>query len=343
MWPKIWKLQLLALFAASSLEMLTVPAWAPVSGEPPALNSAGYRVEAFGGGAYMVTDNQYNCLFFVSTNGVILVDAPQSIGQNIAYAIGNTTDKQVTHVVYSHAHTDHIGSAYLFQNATRIAHHITKGLLSATPGPGAPLPGVTFEDEYSLSCGNQTLQLSYHGPNHQPGNIFVYAPEHKVLMLVDVIFPGWAPFAYLGEAEDVPGFVRAHDQVLGYDFDHFVGGHLARSGVRADVARQREYVGDLRANCERAVALAARPPGAANPISKQLLVSEALRVNPGNTWAAFKMYYDSVASYCNNATNRKWLGRLPAVDVYGQENSYAMVVGLSETNLGQSGQIHSDP
>ncbi len=117
----------------------------------------------------MVTDNQYNCLFFVSTDGVIVIDAPPSIGRNIAYAIGNTTSKRVTHFIYSHAHSDHVGGAYLFENATRIAHSITKKLLSATPAPDEPLPDVTFEDEYSLTYGNQTLQLSYKGPNHQPG------------------------------------------------------------------------------------------------------------------------------------------------------------------------------
>ncbi|OIW29934.1 Metallo-hydrolase/oxidoreductase [Coniochaeta ligniaria NRRL 30616] len=329
---------LLAIFAATSSgrEMLAIPTWAPVPAELP-LNSAGYRVETFGGGAYMVTDNQYNCLFFVSTKGVLVIDAPASIGHNLAYAIGNTTDKQVTHFIYSHAHSDHVGGAYLFGNATRIAHSITKKLLSAVPSPDEPLPDVTFEDEYHLSHGNLTLQLSYKGANHQPGNIFIYAPEQKVLMLVDVIFPGWAPFAYLGEAEDTPGFVRAHDQVLEYDFDHFVGGHATRSGVRADVVAQREYVNDLLNNCNAAVALSEQPANATNPISQQYLVSEALQANPGNVWAAFKLYFDSMASYCNNVTNQKWLGRLSAVDVYGQENSYAMIVALFETNLGRSG------
>lgn len=330
-----WFLALLAA-TSSGQQMLTISSWAPVSTEPPPLNSAGYRVESFGGGAYMVTDNQYNCLFIVSTEGVIVIDAPPSIGHNIAYAIGNTTDKHVTHFVYSHAHSDHVGSAFLFTNATRIAHSITQKLLSTVPSPDEPLPDITFENDYTLSAGNQTLELSYKGPNHQPGNIFIYAPRQKVLMLVDVVFPGWAPFAYLGEAEDIPGFVRAHDQILQYSFDYFVGGHLTRSGTRTDVVTQREYINDLKTNCNDALALSKQPPNVTNPISQQYLVSAALQANPGNTWAGFKMYLDSVASYCNNVTNQKWLNRLSGVDVYGLENSYAMVAALSETNLGRS-------
>jgi hypothetical protein len=51
-------------------------------------------------------------------------------------------------------------------------------------------------------------------------------------MLVDVVFPGWVPFAYLGLAEDVFGYVQAHDIALNYNFDTFVGGHLTRLGTR---------------------------------------------------------------------------------------------------------------
>jgi hypothetical protein len=29
-------------------------------------------------------------------------------------------------------------------------------------------------------------------------------------MLVDVVFPGWIPFAYLVIAENIAGFIKAH-------------------------------------------------------------------------------------------------------------------------------------
>ena len=85
----------------------------------------------------------------------------------------------------------------------------------------------------TLIVGNQTLQLDYHGNNHLPGNIFIYAPQQKVLMLVDIIFPGWIPFPYLAIAKDTAGFIEAHDIALNnYDFDTIVAGHLTRLGTR---------------------------------------------------------------------------------------------------------------
>jgi glyoxylase-like metal-dependent hydrolase (beta-lactamase superfamily II) len=109
-----------------------------------------------------------------------------------------------------------------------------------------PIPTVTFTKNYTLQIGNQTLKLDYYGVNHSPGNIFIYAPKQKVLMLVDVIFPGWVPYPNLATAKDVAGFIEAHDIALNnYDFDTFVGGHITKLGTRNDVMVQRELVSDL--------------------------------------------------------------------------------------------------
>jgi len=79
------------------------------------------------------------------------------------------------------------------------------------------------------------------------GNIFIYAPIQKVLMLVDVVYPGWTPFANLGETKYVPGLMNSIDQILKYDFDHYIGGHVGKTGNRTDVLVQQEYMNDLNA------------------------------------------------------------------------------------------------
>jgi len=77
-----------------------------------------------------------------------------------------------------------------------------------------PIPTVTFTQNYTLQIGNQSLKLDYYGVNHLPGNIYIYAPKQKVLMLVDVIFPGWIPFPYLAVAKDTAGFIKAHEYTI---------------------------------------------------------------------------------------------------------------------------------
>ncbi|MCJ1354762.1 MAG: hypothetical protein MMC33_004751 [Icmadophila ericetorum] len=282
---------------------------------PGVSNATGYRIEDFGQGAYMVTEGAYQSLVLVSKTSIIVADAPPTIGNKLVAAIRSLTYLLISHVVYSQHHADHIGGTSLLGSppvVTFISHRLTAGELAQVPGPHRrPARNVVFDK-----------------PNHDPGNIFIYAPVQKVLMLVDVVFPGWVPFAYLGESQNIPGYIKAHDQILAYDFNHYIGGHLDRSGIRSDVLTQKEYVNDLYKNCAAAIALSASPPNATNPISAETLIPPVIADNPGNSWAEFKIYLNTVAAYCANTINQKWLGRLGATDVFGFENAQAMIEAL---------------
>ena len=225
----------------------------PEGAKGPSIPPKGYLVEEIRDGLYWVTDGAYNTMFLVTDKGVVAVDAPPSLGQKYLRAIAEVTDKPVNYLIYSHAHIDHIGAAGLFpKNVTIIAQDETARELQSAKAVAKnitmvpPVPTVTFSKNYTLAIGNQTLKLDYYGTNHLPGNIFIYAPKQKVLMLVDIVFPGWVPFPYLAIAKDAAGFIKAHDIALNnYDFDTLVAGHLTRLGTRNDVIVQREFVSDL--------------------------------------------------------------------------------------------------
>ena len=78
----------------------------------PIIPEKGYLVEEIRDNLYWVTDGSYNTMFLVTDEGVVAIDAPPSIGQNYLNAIAEVTDKPITHVIYSHAHLDHIGASW---------------------------------------------------------------------------------------------------------------------------------------------------------------------------------------------------------------------------------------
>lgn len=255
------------------------------------------------------------------------------------WAIGNITSKPITHVVYSHMHADHIGGVWIFgDKVTTIAHIETARYLEFQPDSNRPVPKITFDKSYTLIVGNQTMELSYKGEVHVHGNIFIYAPIQKVLMLVDVVFPGWIPFSMLGQTKYLPRYIHAHDQILAYDFKHYIGGHLGRSGNRTDVLVQKEYVGDLFNNCVVVMNTSATydPNIGAGAILGQVNLK-----NPGNPWARFKVYLDTLAEACANRTNEKWLGKLGAMDVFQFENAGTVIesLRLDYGILGPSGTV----
>jgi glyoxylase-like metal-dependent hydrolase (beta-lactamase superfamily II) len=289
----------------------------PASAVGPAVDPAkGYRLQDLGGGLYMVTDNAYQSMFLVYDRGVVVIDAPPFYAAKIPLAIAEVTDQPITHVVYSHSHVDHIGGVRALDGAPAIiAHEETRRLLERAADPNRPLPTVTFEDRYTLKVGEQVLELSYHGNGHEPGNIFISAPAQRVLMVVDVVFPGWIPWRRFAVAQDVPGVFAQIEEIRKMEWGTFVGGHVARAGTRADVDLQAEFYGDLKQAA--AAALASTPLGAdMNPADK------------GNPWALFDDYIDRVAGQCVAALTPEWPAKLAGFDVWIWDQCYAMEQSL---------------
>ncbi|KAH7231715.1 beta-lactamase-like protein [Fusarium redolens] len=303
---------------------------------PPVPNPPGYRLQDLGDGAYMVTDGIYQAMFLVSCESVIVVYNPPSIGYNMLNAIRNVTSLPISHVVYSHSHADHIGAAYVLgtpENVTFVAHRQTADQLAMTPDKHRPPPSITFQDSYKLQVCNQTLELNYMGSNHEPGNIFIWAPLQKIIMLVDIVYPGWVPYYELGVAQNVPGYVMAHKQILTYDFKHYIGGHLDRTGTREDVLTSQAYVNDLFDACVEAMNLSKNPNSTLYAPAVQGAVAGAF---PGNSWLVVDTVNTMLSGWANNVTNEKWKGKLAGLDIYGESNAATMLEAVL-INWGISG------
>ena len=129
----------------------------------------------------------------------------------------------------------------------------------------------------------------------------------------------------LGLTVNIPGYIQAHSQILEFDFKHFIGGHLGRSGNRSDVEIQKRYVDDLKGHCQHGIELSSTNDpqlGFAN------IAAGPLKTDPGNTWALFKAYLDTLARYCADKTNQKWLGKLAGADVFQFDNALSMIESL---------------
>jgi hypothetical protein len=62
----------------------------------------GYAVKNVGGGVYVISDNMWQSVWLVTDEGVIVFDAPQTFGKNIAQEVSKVTDKPIKMLVYSH-------------------------------------------------------------------------------------------------------------------------------------------------------------------------------------------------------------------------------------------------
>ena len=112
----------------ATIDTSDLPDYAPVprSALGPALNEQGYYVGRVERNLYWITDGTYQSAFLTTNDGVVLLDAPPTIGHNIQRAVdeiasANGVSNKVTHLIYSHHHADHAGASSLFdKNVTRI-------------------------------------------------------------------------------------------------------------------------------------------------------------------------------------------------------------------------------
>jgi glyoxylase-like metal-dependent hydrolase (beta-lactamase superfamily II) len=311
----------------------TLPDYAPIppSALGPAVNAQGYFVGRAEKNLYWVTDSAYQAAFLTTRDGVVLFDAPPSIGHNLQRAIDqiaaeNGVSNKVTHLVYSHHQADHIGGSSLFgKHVVRIGQVQARQLRASENDPARPVPDVTFKTHRTLHVGGERIDLVWHGTNHTPDNIYIHFPDHDTLMLVDIFLPRWVPFDSFNLNEDVPGSIAAPDTAVAYPWKHFIGGHMGRLGARADMVLYQQYVNDIIDAVKKALAAVDPTPFFAK--------------YGNNVWAASQQYLAAVVAYASGPVIKKYLGVLAAADVYTTSTTFAILESI-RLDLGFGSQAH---
>jgi glyoxylase-like metal-dependent hydrolase (beta-lactamase superfamily II) len=312
----------------------TLPSYAPIpkSALGPAVNADGYYVGRVEKNLYWVTDATYQAAFLTTRDGVVLFDAPPTIGHNLQRAIDkiaseNGVSSKVTHIVYSHHHADHLGASSLFgKDVVRIGQVQTRSLLASEKDPTRPLPDVTFENSYELRVGGERVDLAWRGTNHTADNTYIHFPDHDTLMLVDINLPRWVPFDSFNLNEDVQGSIAAPEVALAYPWTHFIGGHMGRIGTREDMALYQGYVNDIIAGVKLALANVDPAPYFAK--------------YGDNEWAAVKEYQAAQVAYASAPVIKKYLGVLAAADVYTASTAFVLLESI-RLDLGVGSQVHA--
>ena len=310
-----------------------LPDYAPIprSALGLALNDQGYSVGRVERNLYWVTDGTYQAAFLTTPDGVVLFDAPPTIGHNLQRAIdevaaANGASNTVTHLVYSHHHADHAGASSLFDpGVVRIGHEETRRLLLRDDDPARPAPTETFSDRRTLDIAGERIDLAWHGANHTPDNSYIHLPDHNTLMLVDIVNPGWAPVYLSNLTEDIPGYIEAPANALAYSWKHFIGGHLGRLGTRDDVRLHQQYMADIAASVRTTL-----PTLDSTPYFQKY---------GENVWAAVKGYLDEVAATAAAPVIAKYTGVLAAADVFTPSTTFWVMESI-RLDLGYGSYVH---
>lgn len=155
----------------------------------------GYIVQELASDVYFVTDGFYNVMFAVTDDGVVQCDAPPSMGDKPRRAIAEVTSKPVTHFVYSHGHADHTANAASFAlpGVTFVGTAALQAELEDAGDPGRLPPTLVVESGAVFTAGGVDVRLTSLAGAHDATSTLIEVPKAAVVMLVDLVVPGWAP------------------------------------------------------------------------------------------------------------------------------------------------------
>ena len=173
--------------------------------------------------------------------------------------------------------------------------------------PLRPIPTQTFKDRRTLKFGTATIELkkgNWHSPE---GDLFLYLPDKKFLMAVDTIAAGYVPFQDFDLTMNMHAYLGMFDQLLTYDFDTLLAGHLTSLANRDDVKLSKEYAMDVYKTVKRIHA---------ETDQRKVLSEAAAKYSWDNKFALFRTLLDSVLERSTREIQGRWIDKSAGVDVY---------------------------
>ena len=299
---------------------------------------------------WALTDGTYFFVVAESDGAAVVVDSPEGmmvtgyseVGLPTGTWISDAVDAllsvgtQVTDLVLTHEHWDHVGAAGLmYDKYSPKRVWGSEGLQDIIvrrndyPNPyfnnNRGVPGVTkpINCISNMTVGALTFKLIPAKGHGADITLFLNASENSeagvtesILFDVDVIFPGWSPFYFAALSENFVGFLDKMNYLASLEFDILVAGHLTRLGTKADVEMQIRYFTDIVEGAAHGLSVVQTGPifgatGIGNPSSP----------NFGNSFLMLNEWRFSVVEKCYeyvldaSARGINYLDELAAVDV----------------------------
>lgn len=296
------------------------PELAKTLARAPQIDSAtGLHVKEVKPNLFYVTDGVYQSGFVRTGQGIIVFDAPPSFARKLPEVIAEHAGGEVVkYLLYSHSHADHVGGSTVFESVAglRIAAPASVAeALRRENHPGILAPNETFADKHSLSLGREVVEIKSSHFHSESADAIIYLPKQKFIVAVDTITPGEVPFMNFGATSRFGGYVDVLDELLRYDFDTILSGHVSILGTRDDLILNRAYVHDVRDTAIKGMR-------AFLPMYEE--ASAALDHKNANL--AYRVAMERIRRDCATRIIDRWKDKLSVVDVWADSHCETVIL-----------------
>lgn len=212
-----------------------------------------FRVKPLAGNVYTLYGRGGNIGFFVGPDSILVVDSQfKDIAPGIVAEIKKVSDRPIRFLLNTHHHGDHVGGNEVFRQFAMILAHdnVRKRMLASPRDILADYPArleaarkagneqaakflseqiewaktvkvdeiaapvLTFDSEFRVHLGGETIQVWHTPPAHTDGDSVVYFEKANVLHMGDDFFNQVIPFIDVKSGGSVKGYLTALDKVI---------------------------------------------------------------------------------------------------------------------------------
>ncbi len=138
-------------------------------------------------------------------DGILIIDAAyEQSAERVMEEIRKLSQAPIKYLVNTHLHGDHTGgNKVLGKDVPVIAHGSVREFLSkeqrrgdnVTPAfPEFARPDILVENSMKLVLNGESISITHLPGGHTEGDLLLYFPDSKVLVVGDLLFAGYFPF-----------------------------------------------------------------------------------------------------------------------------------------------------
>jgi hypothetical protein len=190
-------------------------------------NLAYAEMKALGKNVYMHFSDGYSSLVVVGEKGVLVVDpAWTGRAEKMKADIAGVTDKNVSHVVLTHEHYDHVGGTEVFKKAEIVCHATCQKIFDLDVFGKVPKKvTISFEDNLTIDLGGKIVKLLHIGPGDGVATTIISVPADKVVATADIIDAKALTKAKWIDDRNYLGIRKILNEISSWDVEHAITGH----------------------------------------------------------------------------------------------------------------------